>query len=72
MENYTIDVLKKELNTLNIFKDGYKNQIKKRSGEELKFVEKQLFEVDNKILDIEKTIKELIKIKNYEQRHILG
>lgn len=66
MENYTIDVLKKELNTLNIFKDGYKNQIKKRSGEELKFVEKQLFEVDNKILDIEKTIKELIKIKNYE------
>lgn len=36
MENYTIDVLKKELNNLNIFKDGYKNQIKKRSGEEIK------------------------------------
>jgi len=61
MENYTIGVLKKELNTLNMFKEGYENQIKKRNGEELKFVESQLSEVNTKIVDIEKTIKELVK-----------
>jgi hypothetical protein len=57
MENYSKDVLKKELDSLNIFKEGYKNQIKKRSGNELKFVEEQLFSVNNKISEIEKTLK---------------
>ena len=61
MENYGISVLTKELNTLNMFKNGYENQIKKRSGEELKFVEEQLREVNNRISEIGKTIKELIK-----------
>jgi len=51
--------LKKELDSLNIFKEGYKNQIKKRSGNELKFVEEQLFSVNNKISEIEKTLKTL-------------
>jgi|APGre2960657373_1045057.scaffolds.fasta_scaffold01237_2 hypothetical protein len=59
MENYSKDVLKKELDSLNIFKEGYKNQIKKRSGNELKFVEEQLFSVNNKISEIEKTLKTL-------------
>ena len=59
MENYSKDVLKKELDSLNIFKEGYKNQIKKRSGNELKFVEEQLFIVNNKISEIEKTLKTL-------------
>jgi len=57
MENYSKDVLKKELDSLNMFKEGYKNQIKKRSGNELKFVEEQLFSVNNKISEIEKTLK---------------
>ena len=61
MENYSKDVLKKELDSLNIFKEGYKNQIKKRSGNELKFVEEQLFSVNNKISEIEKTLKTLWK-----------
>jgi hypothetical protein len=59
MENYSKDVLKKELDSLNMFKEGYKNQIKKRSGNELKFVEEQLFSVNNKISEIEKTLKTL-------------
>jgi|LakMenE18May11ns_1017448.scaffolds.fasta_scaffold7446701_1 hypothetical protein len=54
MENYGIDVLTKELDNLNIYKEGFENEIKKRSGNDLKFVVEQLFIVYNQISEIEK------------------
>jgi len=62
MENYVIELLKRELETLKMFKDGYENQQRKRTGEELLFVEEQLINTNEKILIVEKSLEILTNV----------
>lgn len=62
MKNHVIELLKRELETLKMFKDGYENQQRKRTGEELLFVEEQLINTNEKILIVEKSLETLTNV----------
>jgi hypothetical protein len=56
MENYSIKILKRELETLMISKNGFEKQKEKRVGEELRYVTNQLSIINENIIDIGKAI----------------
>jgi len=56
MENYSIKILKRELETLMISKSGLEKQKEKRTNEELEFVTNQLSVINENIIDVNKAI----------------